>query len=88
MISVNESGKRRILAVSAAAFACLLVLPLLPSGFGAGSVNIDAAFARHGADDGPDDDGHHNGRHQRHGNDDGRNHDKNDDHGGRRPGHK
>lgn len=73
----------------ALAFAWLLANPLLPAGFGPGAANIGAAFARHGADDGPNHDvNDDHGRHHRHGNDDGVDHDVNDDHGGRQPGHK
>jgi hypothetical protein len=85
---ITNTGSRRIALASAVAVAWLLANPILPSGFDAGATDLGAAFARNGADDRPNDDGHHKGRHVRHGEDDGPNHDKNDDHGRHGPGHK
>jgi hypothetical protein len=52
---------RRILLASTFAAAVMIGGPLLPSAFDAGAPTLGAAFARHGADDGPNDDGHHVG---------------------------
>jgi hypothetical protein len=77
-----KNGRRAVLA-STIALAALLAIPVLPSSFSADATALGAAFARRGADDGANDNGHHTGAHQRHGNDDGANHDANDDHPGK-----
>lgn len=72
--SIMNGNAGRATAALALAFAWLLANPLLPAGFGPDAVNVGAAFARHGADDGPnhdvnDDHGggrHHGGRHSGH----------------------
>lgn len=75
--TTDIAGRRAIFA-SAIALSSLLAVPVLPSGLSADAPLFGAAFARHGADDGGNDDGHH-----RHGADDTAG--KNDDHGGRNP---
>ena len=70
----------RALFASAIALGALLAIPALPSGLSVGAPLFGAAFARHGADDASNDDGHHVGGHHRHGADDPA--DDNDDHPG------
>jgi hypothetical protein len=82
-----QETSRRVLLASVIALTSLFIIPILPSGFGVGAAPIGAAFAKHGADDGPNHNaGQHGGKHHggKHGNDDGPGHDVGDDHGGKR----
>lgn len=92
----DHSTTRRSLLLSGVALTGLAVLPLVPASLG-GLATVGSAFAKHGADDGPDDDGHHKGDDDSghhggdddDGDDDGDDHDVNDDHpGGHRGRHK
>jgi hypothetical protein len=58
----NLPTTRRFLLLSGAALAGLAALPLVPAALDGGFATIGSAFARNGADDGPDDDGHHTGQ--------------------------
>ena len=87
----DHSTTRRSLLLSGVALAGLAALPLVPASLES-LATVGSAFARRGADDGPNDDGNHKGRDDRghHGggddddddDDDGDDHDVNDD----RPG--
>lgn len=57
----TSAAARRILLASTFAAAVMVGGPLLPSAFDAGAPTLGAAFARHGADDGSNDNGHHVG---------------------------
>jgi len=96
---ITPATARRALLASAVAFTWFLAAPLLPSGLSAEAPTIGAAFARRGADDGPNHDlnddhrGKHHGRHGKNDDhrgkhhdshdDDGPNHDRDDDHPGK-----
>lgn len=58
----NLPTTRRFLLLSGAAIAGLAALPLVPAALNGELATIGSAFARNGADDGPDDDGHHTGQ--------------------------
>lgn len=82
---------RRSLLLGGAALAGLVALPLVPATLNGGLATLGSAFARHGADDGPNDDGHHTGDDDsgHHGGDDDDDHDLNDDNpGSHRGGHR
>lgn len=81
--SLNIITKHRALAMVLIAGGLISINPMVPAGFAANDT-LGSAYARHGADDGPNHDlnddkgGQRDGRHHR----DGRNHDKNDDNPG------
>jgi hypothetical protein len=52
---------RRSFLVAGIVAAALLAVPMIPTGFGASLTTLGSAHARHGADDGPNDNGHHTG---------------------------
>ena len=85
------NSTRRMMMLGGIALATLLVAPLAPAAFN-GLDTLGSAYARRGADDGPNDDRNksgrddsdHRGGRDDHGRDDkGRDHKSGDDHGGR-----
>lgn len=82
-IGLTVFTQRGALAAGALALAWMIANPMIPAGLGADDGTLGAAYARHGADDGPD----HDVNDDKGGGRDGRHHGANDDRGGSQDDH-